>query len=202
MGTGIGSNCEPAAAVDAMDQTAAAFRSHVHQILHNETGPSLCAAGLHLELLCASEDGDERLEALSALREALEAAHSSIRSLLVESDPRLIERGGLDGALAALARHFPLEIEASEDVRPLAQPQGELFYRVARDWASACASTQPPTRLSVHRSGHEMRLTAPHSPAPWLAAWRHLGQRRGVAITASAGEPFTLVLAPLSEDSR
>lgn len=185
-----------------MDKAAATFRSHVHQILHDETGPSLCAAGLHLELLCGSEACPDGLEALSALREALEAAHSSIRLLLVESDPRLIERSGLDGALAALARHFPLEIEAAEDVRPLAQPQSELFYRVVRDWALACASAQPPTPLSVHRSGHEMRLTAPHSPAPWLAAWRHLARCAGVTITAAAGEPFTLLLAPLREDSR
>jgi hypothetical protein len=201
MGIGIDAKSGAGAAAASLDFANRTYRLRIHRVLHEETGPSLCAAGLHLELLAVAATPDARAESAAALREALEAAHASIRALMVESDPALLSRGGLDAALTVLGRHLPVDWQEPGAPCPLTNAQEELCYRVAREWASACASAAPPASLTVRRSGAGLRLSSTHPCTPWLPAWRYLAAQAG-ALLRSDDNGHSLTFTPLAEPSQ
>lgn len=175
--------------IDSLDFALAALRLRVSSILHDEVGPSLCAAGLHLDALSQSSlDADAR-EAAAGVREALNAALERVRALMVETDPRLLARCGLDRALNELARVLPLDWQEPETELP-EPPAAGLYYRLARDCAIVCASAGRSIRPTIRRTADQMRITVPTGPGatetlldPWLPAWRYYAGQAGFHLT-------------------
>lgn len=199
MGTGEHSSSLSAESLASFEATLDGVRRRVHRVLHDEAGPSLCAAGLQLDLLLSTTDAADRAEAASGLREALDAAMHALRALMVESDPNLLARSGLDGALTALARSLPLNWQEPSTPCPLDGPQAALCYRIAREWAAQCAAAHPPQTLRLRREGAELHLAAPPAPLPWLPACRVLAAAAGIAIHCEeTGPDLKLRLAPAS----
>ncbi len=193
--------------VVSLDYALAAVRRRVSRVLHDDVGPSLCAAGLHLDLLTAGgAQGESLRESAEGLRAALDAALGAIHSLLAENDMQLFARGGLDGGLTVLARHGLIDWEEPPRECAWTVAQCEFCFRVVRDWATACSMTQPCQRLVVRRSAGQMRLAAPDgacSCLPWLDGWQLFSGEAGVEITC--GDPglgLELALTPVPAGTR
>lgn len=186
--------------IDSLDHALAAVRRRVSSILHDDVGPSLCAAGLHLELLSRAATTEDSREAAAGLRAALDQALERLRALMLENDARLFVRNGLDDALTALARALPLAWEPPKGLP--APPAAEFYYRVARECAVLCAASDPPVRPVVRRTAAGMSIALPAATAgemiaPWLPAWRFLAARAQVRLTVEAAVPgVELKLAP------
>jgi hypothetical protein len=190
---------------DALDLALAALRLRVSSILHDEVGPSLCAAGLHLEALTQSALDENAREAAAGLRAALDAALERVRALMVETDPRLLARSGLDRALTELARVLPLDWQEPETDIP-EPPAAELYYQLARDCAIACASAGSSIRPIIRRTAEQTRITVPTGPGAtitlleqWLPAWMYSAGKAGVQLTrgqTAAGLELSLAPGP------
>ncbi|MCL4796173.1 MAG: hypothetical protein KJZ84_16555 [Bryobacteraceae bacterium] len=191
----------------SLDYAVASVRQRVSRVLHDDVGPSLCAAGLHLDLLASNGGaGEDWKESAEGLRAALDSALAAIRALLAENDVKLFARGGLDGGLTALARHELIDWEEPPTDCAWTIAQCELCFRVARDWATACSIERAAQRLRVRRSDAGMKLTVPGkdcSCQPWLEGWRHLAAAAGVEIICDdPNRAFELVLKPVPAGSR
>ena len=187
--------------IDSLDYALAFVRRRVSAILHDHAGPALCAAGLHLELLAQAGTAEERAGHAANLRAALEQSLETVRALMTENDPRLLERGGFDGAMTALARVLPLDWE--EPAGGAAVPPGpaRLCFRVARDCAAACAAAEAQARPAIRRDGATVRILVPGGAAPalepWLPGWRHWAAAEGLAIAlAEQDGGLAITLSP------
>lgn len=196
---------EGAGSSDSLSDALAALRLRVSSVLHDEVGPSLCAAGLHLEALSQTPLDEEGREAAAGLRAALDAALERVRALMVENDTRLLARSGLDRALTELACVLPLDWQEPKPNIP--EPDAaDVHYGIARDCAIVCASADRSIRPIIRRTAEQMRITVPSGSGatetlldPWLPAWRHLAGRAGIQLTrgqTDAGLEISLARGP------
>jgi hypothetical protein len=200
--SGMGTSTQGAAwgPVESLDFALAALRQRVHHLLHDEAAPSLCAAGLHLDILAAAAPDDAALqESASSLRTALESALDALRTLLIESDPRLFQRGGLDGALAAFAQAGLILWDQRPTPASWTPAQSELAFRIVRDCALASRLATPPAPPAVRSAGPALQLSSalflPWSS--WLPAWRHLAASAALSLDSPGHAPgLDLTLAP------
>lgn len=102
--------------------------------LHDEIGPTLAAAGLHLELL--GQDVPDAAAKAAEIQQILEAALDRVRGLSRELDPSPVERGGLTFALDRMVEaarpRFPGRLRLIADCKtriPLAV--ASALYRAA-----------------------------------------------------------------------
>lgn len=194
---------DEANASESLCDALAALRLRVSSILHDEVGPSLCAAGLHLEALSQSPLNEDAREAAAGLRAALDAALERVRALMVENDARLLARSGLDRALTELARVLPLDWQEPQASLP-EPPAADVHYGIARDCAVVCASASRSVRPIIRRTAEQMRITVPNGSGatetlldPWLPAWQHLAGRAGIQLTRGrTGAGLEINLAP------
>lgn len=191
--------------VESLDFAIAALRQRVHHLLHDEAAPSLCAAGLHLDILAAAAPNDAALqESAASLRAALESALDALRTLLIENDPGLFRRGGLDGALAAFAG-ASLIVWDQRPIPPSWTPaQAELAFRIVRDCAFAARLASPPAPPAVRSTGPALHIVSSTSLVPWpswLPGWRHLAAAAALSLDCpghAAALELTLAPAPRS----
>lgn len=186
--------------VDSLDFALVALRQRVHHVLHDEAAPSLCAAGLHLDVLAAAAPDDPALqESASNLRIALESALDALRTLLVENDPRLFQRGGLDGALAAFAKAGLIVWDHAPTPSAWTPAQAELAFRIVRDCALASRLATPPAPPAVRSVGPALQISSAHALpcSSWLPAWRHLAAGAALSLESPGLSPgLDLTLAP------
>jgi hypothetical protein len=200
--SGMGTSTQGAAwgPVESLDFALAALRQRVHHLLHDEAAPSLCAAGLHLDLLAAAAPNNPNLqESASSLRIALESALDALRLLLVENDPRLFQRGGLDGALAAFTHAGLIEWDHSSAPAAWTPAQSELAFRIVRDCALASSLATPPVPPAVRFIGPALQLSSAQLLpwSSWLPGWRHLAAHADLSLDSPGHSPrLDLTLAP------
>jgi hypothetical protein len=154
---------------------------YVARILHDDIGPALCAAGLHLDLLRRDLGGREPAESAAALHAALEHAVERVRLLSYEAVPDLAARHGLERACRTLAGSrswLTLTGEASPALSPgAAQALYELLLEVVLRVAPA-----PGAHLALTAApGWTLRLSDP------------IGEPAGLALRAArSGLAFSI----------
>jgi hypothetical protein len=150
---------------------------NVARVLHDDIGPSLCAAGLHLDLLSRAEPAPAQTEPIEALRTALEHAVESVRRLSYEAAPDLALRHGLDRACRLLAGSRPwLEISGAAS-RVLPPASAQALYELLLDLLLA-AGACPAAHLVLAEDGWSLLLPAPF---PESGSWARRAAAHGLS---------------------
>jgi len=112
-----------------------AERAKVSRVLHDDTGPCLCSAGLVLGLLRgeAGRLSPEGREWLEMLQTALETALETVRLLNYQTNPALAGRCGLRAALEYLTGGGALVFDSSNGTPAWTPEQEETACRIVRD---------------------------------------------------------------------
>jgi hypothetical protein len=151
--------------------------------LHDDLGPTLCAAGFHLEVVRAAAETAETKGAVSGLQAAMAHATEAVRSLSYATDPDVVRRCGLPTALRYLAKSTESAFE-SEEVVEFSPEQSEILFRFARvvvaQMTAARLAAAPSLRLGV--DSLEIGVPSP-LPQEVLAALESLLARCGIGLT-------------------
>jgi signal transduction histidine kinase len=146
----------------------------VSRRLHDQIGPALCAAGLHLSLIEQSvcpKPGSDAAEAIAGLRDALTASTQEVRTLSYLCDPTLVTRLGLAPALGYLARAVPLDFEGLGALAARKDDSAAAAFNLLRQallaWSEAC----PAASFTLSATRTLLRLVA-SDPAPESVATR------------------------------
>lgn len=140
-------------------------RALISKRLHDDLGPALCAAGLHIRLLekelSSSESARESLESVeSVLGEVIE----TIRGLSYRTDPTIFRRCGLHAALTRICQEFGAQLEVAGDLSSTEPSVAEAFLRIVLEALTESAVESPGAPAHVAASCNELRLHLPRRP--------------------------------------
>lgn len=112
-----------------------AERRRLSRLLHDETGPVLCSAGLAAELLRGTLGAatPQQEELFAKLARALESAVESVRLLSQEAAPGLASRRGLEDALRLLAKAHGADLAFAAAPGRLPGARADALCELVRD---------------------------------------------------------------------
>lgn len=143
-----------------------AERRRLSRLLHDETGPVLCSAGLTAELLRGTLGAvtPQQEEMFAKLAGALESAVESVRLLSQEAAPGLASRRGLEDALRLLAKAHGAGLAFASGPGRLPDAKAEALCELVRD---ALLALEGATRQITVLPGR-VRILAPPPADPGI----------------------------------
>lgn len=171
-----------------------AERRRLSRILHDSTGPALCAAGLAAEMLreTLSTPAAAQQELLERLGRALESAVETVRLLSQEVSPELAARRGLAGALELLARAYGAGLRIESAPPGLPPGAAAALCELVRDALLAAAEAGPAAEITLREEALSLRLAGVQD-ADVLAALESAARAAGFGFSAQAG-PETAII--------
>lgn len=138
--------------------------------LHDEVGPLLAAAGLHLQLLRGEIPGASAgaLKSIESIQETLDRAMEEVRRLSQSLLPSAAERGGLKMALAKLAEEIEeVDVMYQSSIAVPSQAAAPLYAAAYAAMGAAVASGAERVLITVEgmRSVITIRVEDDGSPA-------------------------------------
>lgn len=178
-----------------------AERRRLSRLLHDETGPLLCAAGLTAELLRGTLGAltPQQEELFAKLAGALESAVKSARLLSQEAAPGLAGRRGLEGALRLLAEAYGAELDYGAGPGPLPSSRADALCELVRDVLIAVDGGGRPIRMTVLPG--VIRIEAPQSADPGIMrALRSAARSGGFGFRRRAAAESIMIEILLGEN--
>ena len=121
------------------------------RVLHDDVGPLLAAAGLHLQL--AHSDHPAARGQIQEVLRILEQAMDRVRAVSQELNPLPVQRIGLKSALARLAERHPDAIRLTYSASASLTPEIALAVYEAAAAAATAALQSNATRVSIQVRG-------------------------------------------------
>lgn len=185
----------------AVQRLRDAERSRLSRLLHDETGPLLCAAGLTAELLRGTLPGvtPQQEELFAKLSGALESAVRSVRLLSQEAAPGLAARRGLEGALRLLAEGYCAELQIASTLRPLPPSRAEALCELVRDALLATEGGGRPARIAALADRIRVETARPLDPGIERAL-RRAARASGLRVRRRAAAEGAIMEIQLEEN--
>ncbi len=185
----------------AVQRLRDAERRRLSRLLHDETGPLLCAAGLTAELLRGTLDAvtPQQEELFAKLSGALESAVRQVRLLSQEAAPGLAARRGVEGALRLLAEAYGAELQAASKPAPWASSQAEALCELVRDVLLATEGGGRPTEIALLADRIRIETARPMDPGI-ESALRGAARATGITIRRRTAAEGTVIELQLEEN--